>query len=66
LQNVARGVDGAGRTVHELLAGKKYSIDYYQREYKWQQKHVADLAGSETVNVAHLAEAIQYRQRELA
>src|SRR4029079_6757683 len=23
--------------------GRKYSIDYYQREYKWQQKQVAEL-----------------------
>lgn len=36
-------IDGKGRTVRELLSGRKYSIDYYQREYKWQQKHVAEL-----------------------
>ena len=29
--------------IRELLAGRKYSIDYYQREYKWQQKQVAEL-----------------------
>jgi len=39
----SREIDGKGRTVRELLAGRKYSIDYYQREYKWQQKHVAEL-----------------------
>jgi hypothetical protein len=39
----SREIDGKGRTVRELLAGRKYSIDYYQREYKWQQKHIADL-----------------------
>ena len=38
-----REIDGKSRTVHELLAGRKYSIDYYQREYKWQKKHVAEL-----------------------
>jgi hypothetical protein len=38
-----RKVDGTGRTVRELLDGRKYSIDYYQREYKWQTKHVAEL-----------------------
>lgn len=38
-----REIDGKGRTVRELLAGRKYSIDYYQREYKWQQKQVAQL-----------------------
>ena len=39
----SREIHGEGRTVRELLAGRKYSIDYYQREYKWEQKHVADL-----------------------
>lgn len=39
----AREIDGKGRTVRELLAGRKYSIDYYQREYKWQQKQLAEL-----------------------
>jgi uncharacterized protein with ParB-like and HNH nuclease domain len=39
----SREIDGKGRTVRELLAGRKYSIDYYQREYKWQQKQVDEL-----------------------
>lgn len=38
-----REVEGKGRTVRELLGGRKYSIDYYQREYKWQSKQVAEL-----------------------
>ncbi|MBC7293035.1 MAG: DUF262 domain-containing protein, partial [Thermoleophilia bacterium] len=40
-----REIDGKSRTVRELLAGRKYSIDYYQREYKWQTKQVAELLG---------------------
>ena len=36
---IYREIDGKGRTVRELLANRKYSIDYYQREYKWQHKH---------------------------
>ncbi len=40
-----REIDGKGKTVRELLAGRKYSIDYYQREYKWQTKQVAELIG---------------------
>ena len=28
------------KTVRELLKGVKYSIDYYQREYKWQDKQI--------------------------
>lgn len=39
----SREIDGKGRTIRELLAGRKYSIDYYQREYKWQQKQLAEL-----------------------
>jgi hypothetical protein len=38
-----REIDGKGKTVRELLAGRKYSIDYYQREYKWQTKQVTEL-----------------------
>jgi hypothetical protein len=39
----SREIDGKGRTIRELLAGRKYSIDYYQREYRWQQKQVAEI-----------------------
>jgi len=38
-----REIDGKAKTVRELLAGRKYSVDYYQRDYKWQQKHVSEL-----------------------
>jgi hypothetical protein len=41
----ARQIDGKGKTIRELLAGRKYSIDYYQREYRWQTKQVAELIG---------------------
>ena len=40
---VSREIEGKGRTIRELLSGRKYSIDYYQREYKWQRKQVAEL-----------------------
>ena len=39
----SREIDGKGRTVRELLANRKYSIDYYQREYKWQRKQLSEL-----------------------
>lgn len=42
-QRLFREIDGKMRTVRELLAGRKYSIDYYQREYKWQTKQVSEL-----------------------
>jgi Protein of unknown function DUF262/Protein of unknown function (DUF1524) len=43
LSRPPREIDGKGRTIRELLAGRKYSIDYYQREYKWQKKQVSEL-----------------------
>jgi len=54
-----REILGKARTVRELLKGVKYSIDYYQREYKWQAKQVQelidDLAGKflETYDPTH-------------
>ena len=36
----SREIDGKGRTVRELLTGRKYSIDYYQGNYNF------DVAGS--------------------
>ncbi len=34
---------GKAKTIRELLGGAKYSIDYYQREYRWQTKQIAEL-----------------------
>lgn len=38
-----REILGEAKTVRQLLGGAKYSIDYYQREYKWGKKHVREL-----------------------
>ena len=38
-----REIQGDARTVKELLKGRKYSIDYYQREYKWGRKQIQEL-----------------------
>ena len=31
------------KTIRELLGNAKYAIDYYQREYRWETKHVTEL-----------------------
>ena len=36
-------ITGREKTVRELLSGVKYTIDYYQREYKWQAKNITEL-----------------------
>jgi uncharacterized protein with ParB-like and HNH nuclease domain len=38
-----REILGKAKTVRELLKGVKYSIDYYQREYKWHEKQMREL-----------------------
>lgn len=37
-----RPIGAVGKSVRDLL-GKKYAIDYYQREYRWEGKQVREL-----------------------
>ena len=39
----AKTIDGHARTVRELLDKAKYAIDFYQREYAWQERQVREL-----------------------
>jgi len=43
-----REIIGKTKSVRELLHGIKYSIDYYQREYRWQEKHIVELVNDLT------------------
>ena len=36
-------IDSNARKISQLLANTKYQLDYYQREYSWQRKHVTEL-----------------------
>ncbi len=36
-------IQGKEKTVSELLTKTKYTIDYYQREYRWEEKHIQEL-----------------------
>lgn len=36
-------IDGVAKTIRELLSGQRYSIDYYQREFRWQCKQLKEL-----------------------
>lgn len=38
-----REILGKAKTIRELLSGVKYSVDYYQREYRWEEKQVREL-----------------------
>lgn len=36
-------IEGSAKSVRDLLKDRKYSIDYYQREYKWASKQMQEL-----------------------
>ena len=36
-------IDAKTKSVRELLDSKKYSIEYYQREYKWGEEQIKQL-----------------------
>ena len=36
-------IEGEAKSIRKLLSNSRFFIDYYQREYKWQTKHVKEL-----------------------
>ena len=36
-------IEASDKTISELLKDKKFFIDYFQREYRWQEKHMVAL-----------------------
>jgi len=36
-------INGKEKSLRELLQSKKYTLHYYQREYRWQRKHVQEM-----------------------
>jgi len=38
-----KSIEGRAKTVRELMDGAKYTIDFYQREYAWQERQVREL-----------------------
>lgn len=41
--SVPKGIHGEAKTVFELLMNRKYKLDYYQREYKWELSNIIEL-----------------------
>ena len=38
-----RQIDAKARSIDDLLSKQSYQIDYYQREYRWEEKQVDEL-----------------------
>jgi uncharacterized protein with ParB-like and HNH nuclease domain len=43
MRNDDHKIDADDRTVFDVLNQRKYTVDYFQREYSWEQKHVEQL-----------------------
>lgn len=39
-QKLKHKIDADDRSISEILKDQKFTIDYFQREYRWQEKHI--------------------------
>ena len=61
-----REILAKAKTIRELLKGVKYSIDYYQREYKWQEKQIRELVDDLAGKFLEAVAAAEELQRAMA
>jgi hypothetical protein len=54
MSDIDRSIEGVAKAIAEVLERKKYSIDYYQREYKWESKQIAELVADLTAKFLEL------------
>jgi len=43
MSQITNKIEAHDRSVEEVLDNKKYTVDYFQREYKWEEKHIEQL-----------------------
>jgi len=41
--SLPKGIKGEAKNILEVLSNKKYKLDFYQREYRWETPNVIDL-----------------------
>jgi len=46
-------IEAHHRNISEILSSVKYTVDYFQREYSWQEKHVRQLVEDLTSAFLH-------------
>lgn len=63
MNDVDRSIHGVAKTISEVLQQKKYPIDYYQREYKWAAKQLAELVTDLTAKFLELHDPGHARQK---
>ena len=43
MSRLSNKIEANDRTIHAVLNEQKYTVDYFQREYSWGQKHIEQL-----------------------
>ncbi len=43
MSKLTNKIEANDRTVYDVLDDKKYTVDYFQREYKWEERHIEQL-----------------------
>lgn len=43
MSKLTNKIEAHNRTASEVLENKKYTVDYFQREYNWQKRHIEQL-----------------------
>ncbi|MFD0893145.1 DUF262 domain-containing protein [Luteolibacter ambystomatis] len=43
MSKLTNKIEAHDRTVWQVLADKKYTVDFFQREYNWEQRHIEQL-----------------------
>ncbi|SDL14381.1 Protein of unknown function [Cryobacterium psychrotolerans] len=59
-------IDAFAYSIRAVLKGNKYSIDYYQREYKWKTKQIAELIADLTARFSQAYDVTHTRESVLA
>ncbi len=48
MTNLSNKIEAHDRSVLQVLDNQKYTVDYFQREYKWEEKHIEQLVSDLT------------------
>ncbi len=50
MNEIINKIDASDQTLRQLLEKQKYTIDYFQREYRWEKQHIEQLISDLTEN----------------
>lgn len=50
MSKLSNKIEAHDRSISEVLDDKKYTVDYFQREYKWEERHIEQLISDLTTS----------------